>query len=416
MFKNKFLKFGIIFLSGIVLGAFLFYAGFRFDLYNLSSQETFSPAATSSPLLSADMGLFWDSLTLLKERHFQINKVSDEDLLYGAIKGVVGSLNDPYSAFFNPSDAKKFSQDIEGSFGGIGAEIGIRNKELIIVAPLKGNPAEAAGLKAGDKILKVNETLTNDLTVEEAVKLIRGEIGTEVTLLILRDTWTEAKEFKITRALVVIPTLDWEMKEGNILHLRLYNFNANAPELFYEAALSSLLKGAEGIVLDLRNNPGGFLEVANNIAGWFLRRGEVIVREKFRSGEDNLFRAAGTSALAEVPTVILINGGSASASEIVAGALRDNRGIKLIGEKTFGKGTVQEVESLKDGSSLKISVAEWLTPGGHKIEGVGLEPDYAVKLTDSDIEKKFDPQLDKAFEVLREEIKKSGGRIFVIGS
>lgn len=362
------------------------------------------------------MGLFWDSLKLLKDRHFKVDKVSDEDLLYGAIKGVVGSLDDPYSAFFNPSDAKKFSQDIEGSFGGIGAEIGIRNKELIIIAPLKGNPAEAAGLKPGDKILKVDETLTNDLTVEEAVKLIRGEIGAEVSLLILREGWSEAREFKINRALVVIPTLDWEMKEGNILHLRLYNFNANAPELFYEAAFSSLVKGTEGIILDLRNNPGGFLEVANNIAGWFLRRGEVIVREKFRSGEDNLFRAAGPSALSEVPTVILVNGGSASASEIVAGALRDNRGLKLIGEKTFGKGTVQEVESLKDGSSLKISVAEWLTPGGHKIEGVGLEPDYEIKLSEADILNKLDPQFDKALDVLREEIEKSGRRFFTIGS
>jgi len=256
------------------------------------------------------------------------------------------------------------------------------------------------------------------LTVEEAVKIIRGEPGTEVTLLILRDGWDEAKEFKITRAIVVVPTLDWEMKPGGIAYFHLYNFNANAPDLFYQGALEVLVKGARGVVLDLRNNPGGYLEVASNISGWFLNRGAIVVRERFRSGEENLIYATGPAALAEVPTVVLVNGGSASASEIVAGALRDVRGVKLVGEKTFGKGTVQEVHELTGGSSIKISVAEWLTPEGHEINDKGLAPDYEVK-SNGEVEEPAqagDPQLDKALEILREEIEKSGDRIFVIGS
>ena len=362
------------------------------------------------------MGLFWDSVSLIKEKHFRISEVSDEDLLYGAIEGALGALHDPYTTFFNPSDAKKFEEDIQGNFGGIGAEIGIRDGQLQIIAPLKGNPAEAAGLKAGDKILKVDDTVTNDLSVEEAVKIIRGEEGTEVTLLLFRDDWGEAREFKITRGLVVIPTLDSEFRDDGIVHFKLYNFSANAPYLFYQESLNALTRGAQGVILDLRNNSGGYLDVANSVSGWFLGRGEVIVRESFRSGEENVMRAQGPAAFAEVPTVVLVNGGSASASEIVAGALRDNRGIKLIGEKTFGKGTVQEIENLPNGSSLKISVAEWLTPNGVKIDGNGLEPDFVVEITDEDVENDRDPQLDKAIEVLEEEIAKSGRTIFVIGS
>ncbi|MBI4033932.1 MAG: S41 family peptidase [Candidatus Brennerbacteria bacterium] len=417
MRRNKNLKnLTVTFIAGLIVGAGLLYAGLNLGWIQTSQRVIFLPANATSTILNADMELFWNSLSLIKEKHFRIDEVSDQDLLYGAINGLLGALGDPYSSFFNPSDAKKFEEDIEGSFGGIGAEIGIRNNQLLIVAPLKGNPAEAAGLKAGDQILKVDDTLTNNLTVEEAVKIIRGEVGTEVTLLILRDLWGEAREFKITRGLVVVPTLDWEMRDGGIVHFQLYNFNANAPQLFYGASLSALTQGARGAILDLRNNSGGFLEVAVNISGWFLDRGDVIVRERFRSGEEDVLRASGPAAFAGVPTVVLVNGGSASASEIVAGALRDNRGIKLIGEKTFGKGTVQEVENLAGGSSLKISVAEWLTPKGTVIEGNGLEPDFDVKLTESDSASDRDPQLEKALEVLEEEIAKSGRTIFILGS
>ncbi len=397
MRKNFKLLVSVLLVSAV--GGGLFYGGFRLGVSKTGQTET-----KGNEILSADFSLFWEAIALLKAKYFEAKDVKDEDLLYGAIQGAVGALQDPYSSFFNPSDAKKFTEDINGSFGGIGAEIGIRNNQLLIIAPLKNNPAEAAGLKAGDKILKIDDVFAADLKVDEAVKLIRGKPDTEVKFLILREDWQEAKEFKVTRKIIVVPTLDWEMKPGGIAYVQLYNFNSNAPSLFYQASLSALLKGANGVILDMRNNPGGFLDVAVNLAGWFLDRGDIVVKERLHSGEERELRANGNSALRKLPVVVLVNGGSASASEILAGALRDNRRAKLVGEKTFGKGTVQEIDSLRDGSSLKISIAEWLTPNGDTINKKGIAPDVEVKLTDADVEKKYDPQLEKALEILESEI------------
>ena len=404
----------LIAVCAVIVAAGFFYGGLR---YGISSVKP-GVAVSSDTSLDADFSLFWEAVDLVKERYVNISDVKDQNLLYGAIKGVLGALDDPYSVFFNPSDAKKLNQDLSGSFGGIVAQIDVKNDQLVVITPLKGTPAEAAGLKAGDKILKIDDKFTDGVVLEEAVKLIRGEPGTEVELLILRNGWEEAKEFKIKRAIIEVPTLDWDMKEVSgkykVAHIRLYNFNANAPQLFYEAAFSALLKGAHGIVLDLRNNPGGFLEVATDISSWFLKRGEIIVREQFSPGNYKDFRATGNSALVNVPVVILVNGGSASASEILAGALRDSRGAKVVGEKTFGKGTVQEVESLKDGSSVKISVAKWITPSGVEIDKKGIEPDYEVKISEEDAEEGKDVQLDKALEVLEPEMAKAGPSLVII--
>jgi carboxyl-terminal processing protease len=274
------------------------------------------------------------------------------------------------------------------------------------VAPLEGNPAEKMGLKAGDKILKVDDEFTNKMTVDEAVKVIRGEKGTEVTLLIMREDWEEAREFTITRDLIKVPTIDYEMKEGKIAYIRLYSFNGNAVSEFYKASFNTLIKAPKGLILDLRNNSGGYLEVANNITGWFLERGDLITEEKFHSGESRKFTANGNSAWVNIPVVILANGGSASASEILVGAVRHHHpDITVIGETTFGKGTVQEIETLSDGSEVKISVAEWLTPSGESINKNGIEPDIEVKITEEDIEKERDSQLEKALEVIREKSK-----------
>ncbi|MEW6617005.1 MAG: S41 family peptidase [Patescibacteria group bacterium] len=361
-----------------------------------------SAATPENSVLNADLSVLWETVGLIKEKYFDAKNIKDQDLLYGAIEGVVKSLDDPYSDFFNPGDAKKFYEDLNGSFGGIGAEIGMKEKEIVIIAPLKNNPAEAAGLKAGDKIIKIDDKVTTNMSVEDSVKIIRGEPGTEVRLMIFREGWKETKEFKITRKVVVVPTLDWEMKPDGIAYFRLYNFNANVPSLFFDSALKSLVSGTTGIVLDLRNNPGGFLDVATNLSGWFLPRGEIAVKERFYSSEEKNFYANGNQSLANIPVVVLVNEGSASASEILAGALRDQRGAKLVGEKTYGKGTVQEVDTLKDGSSIKISIAEWLTPNGHSINKRGLTPDVEVKITEDDIKNKKDPQLEKAIELLKE--------------
>lgn len=406
------IKIGVLFLLLVIVIGGAFYAGTRVGNKYSSPAPDMPKAASSQATASekfsddVDFSLFWDAVRVIKSRFYDAENIKDEELLYGAIKGLFLPLDDPYSTFFEPSDAKKFHEDLNGSFGGIGAEIGIRGGQLLIIAPLKGNPAEEVGLKAGDKILKVGDKITNNLSVEESVKIIRGEPGTIVTLLILREEWKEAKEFKITRRIIQIPTLDWEMKPNGIAYFHLYNFNANAPTLIYEKALLTFLNNTKGIIFDLRNNPGGYLEVSTNLAGWFVKRGDVIVKERFGSGEEKKIVSNGNGAFLNLPVVVLVNGGSASASEILAGALRDNRGTKLIGEKTFGKGTVQEVEMLKNGSMVKVSIAEWLTPKGHFINKNGLEPDIEVKMTDEDLEKNRDPQLEKAIEILTAEIEK----------
>lgn len=399
---KHFLKKSAIIVIAIVI---VFYAGFRLGF---SQRPSYIVSDDSNPL-DVDFSLFWDAIDLAKNKFVNADNIKDKDFLYGAIRGALSSLDDPYSGFFEPVDAQKLDEDLTGSFGGIGAEIGVKNNQLIVIAPLKNNPAEKVGLKAGDKILAINGTSTADITVEKAVKMIRGKTGTQVVLSIFRDGFEEAKDFKIIRQIIVVPTLDWEMKTSDIAYVQLYSFNANAESLFYQAALSALVKGARGMVLDLRNDPGGFLDTAVDIAGWFLKKGEIVVVEKFRSGEKKYLRANGNSALNNMPVVILVNGGSASASEILAGALKDNRGIKLVGEKTFGKGSVQELENLKDGSTLKISIAEWLTPKGTAINKKGIIPDYEIKPAEKKDDKnknefKSDPQLDKAMDILKEEI------------
>ena len=325
---------------------------------------------------------------------------------------MVHSLGDPHTEFFNPEDGKKFEEDIQGNFGGIGAEIGTRDDHLTVISPLKGSPAEKAGLKPKDIILAINTSSTENLNVEEAIGFIRGEIGSKVTLTIFRDGWEKPRDFAIVRENIVIPTLEFEMKEGNIAYIRLDSFNANANLLFYKAIVQVLSNGSKGIVLDLRNDPGGYLQVAVDIAGWFLPRGTLVVKEVSKKSEEQKLFSSGNASLKDFPVVILVNSGSASASEILAGALRDHRGIKLIGETTFGKGTVQQIETLKDGSSIKITVANWVLPKGGIIEGKGLTPDYEIKLSDDDIDKDKDPQFDKAIEILKSEIKKNNDTLF----
>ena len=271
---KKLLKIGGIVLLVLALAGGVFYAGF-----NVGARERGILITDPKQILNVDMSLFWEAIDTIKQKYVDSGSVKDEDLLYGAVKGVTEALGDPYSVFLPPTDAKKFAEDISGSFGGIGAEIGMRNSQLLIIAPLKGNPAERVGLKAGDKILKIEETFTADMTVEAAVKLIRGEPGTSVTFLVMRDGWKEAREFTITRAIIVVPTLEFKMETGSIAHISLYSFNANAPRLLGEAVGTALSQGAKGFVLDLRNDPGGYLEVATNIAGWFLNRGDVVVIE-----------------------------------------------------------------------------------------------------------------------------------------
>jgi carboxyl-terminal processing protease len=349
-----------------------------------------------------DFSLFWEAYHKLQERFADKEKFDIQEMIYGAISGMVKSLEDPYTAFLNPEDTKRFIEDVKGTFEGVGMEIGQKKGQLQVIAPLEGTPAQKAGLRAGDKIIKIDDTFTLDITLDEAVNLIRGPKGTEVTLSIFREEWGQTKEIKIVRGVIEIPSLKWEIIDENIAYLKLYHFSEKASFDFREAAIEILTSPFKKIILDLRNNPGGYLEVAQDISGWFLERGQTVVIEDFGAGEEQkVYKAQGNASLAEYPIVILINQGSASGSEILAGALRDNRGIKLIGEKSFGKGSVQELERLKGGSSLKITVAKWLTPKGELITDVGLEPDIKIEMTDEDYEEGRDPQLDKAIEIIK---------------
>jgi len=349
-----------------------------------------------------DLSLFWETWKKLEEKFVSPEKLDIQKMIYGAISGMVKSLGDPYTTFLNPEDTKKFLEDVTGQFEGVGMEIGIRKGQLQVIAPLEGTPAQRAGLRAGDRIMKINDTLTADITIDEAVNLIRGPKGTEVTLTIFREEWQTTKEIKIVRAVIEVPSLKWELKEGNIAYLRLYHFSKKASFDFAKAAIEILNSPAEKIILDLRNNPGGYLEVAQDISGWFLERGQTVAIEDFgQKTEQKIYKAKGNARLLQYPMVILINQGSASGSEILAAALRDNRGIKLIGEKSFGKGSVQELEELREGSSLKITVARWLTPSGELITDKGLEPDIEVEMTEEDYAEERDPQLEKAIEVIK---------------
>jgi len=353
---------------------------------------------------SIDFSLFWDSWTQIEEKFVNRSALDYQKMVYGAIDGMVKSLGDPYTAFFPPVESKKFSEDIKGSFDGIGAEIGMRKDILIVISPLEGSPAKKAGLLAGDQILKIDDKATADLNVDEAVNLIRGSKGTQVTLAILREGWSDTKDYKITRDVINVPILKYEIKDiggKKIAYIQLYEFTENAANEFTKKVNEILNSNAQGIVLDLRGNPGGYLEVAVDIASWFVDGGKLVVSEDFGNGNKNEHTSYGYKKLATYPTVVLIDQGSASASEILAGALRDDNGIKLVGEKSFGKGSVQELENLRGGTSLKVTVAKWLTPSGHSIMEQGLEPDIQVGRTQEDVDAGRDPQLDKALEMLK---------------
>lgn len=349
-----------------------------------------------------DFSLFWDAYNKLQENFIDPSKIDNQKIIYGAIEGMAKSLGDPYTGFFNPEEAHKFQQDLSGSFEGIGVEIGIKKDMLTVIAPLKGTPGERAGLKAGDIIAKIEDTDTSAMTTDEAVRLIRGQKGTSVTLTIIREGWTSPKDIKITRETIKIPSMDWSIKNSDVVYIQIYQFNESLSSDFKTAALEILQGPAKKIILDLRNNPGGYLEIAQDIAGWFLQNGQTVTIEDFGGNkEKQIYKAEGNASLANHPTVVLINEGSASASEILAGALRDNRNIKLIGMKSFGKGSVQEVADLRGGSFLKITIAKWLTPKGNYISDVGLEPDIKVDITDQDIQQGKDPQLEKALEIIK---------------
>jgi len=350
----------------------------------------------------ADFSPFWKVWNAINEKHPRASEASDQERVYGAISGLMGSLNDPYSVFFNPDEATAFEDEIAGNFTGVGMEVGLKDKVLTVIAPLKNTPAYRANIKPGDQILKIDDTLTSSLTIEDAIRMIRGEKGTTVALSILREGERDPIEMIIVRDVIDIPTLDTELRPDGIFVIKLYSFSSNSAKLFRNAIREFAETKTDKLVLDMRGNPGGYLEVAVDIASWFLPNGKIIVTEDYSGNQSQkVFRSKGYNVFNDtLKFVILINGGSASASEIVAGAMQDHKRAKIVGSQSFGKGSVQEAIKITPDTLLKITVANWLTPNGNLIEGKGLTPDYLVEFTGEDAERKRDPQLEKAVEVL----------------
>ena len=352
---------------------------------------------------STDLEPFWKVWNLIDQKYPDAEKIGDQERVWGAVKGLAGSLDDPYTSFFPPEAAKDFEDSLNGEFEGVGMEIGIKDKIITIIAPLKDTPAYKAGIKAGDKILKIDENITDSMSVEKAVSLIRGPKDTTVNLTIFRETDKKPREISITRDRIVIPTLDTKLRSDGIFVISLYNFSGNSSVLFQSALEEFIKSGSDKLILDLRGNPGGYLDTAINMASWFLPSGKIVVTEDYGTlGKEKVHRSSGYDIFTDqLKMVVLVDGGSASASEILAGALSEHGVAKLVGEQTFGKGSVQELIDVTDDTALKITIAQWLTPNGISISKEGLKPDYEVEITEKDLETDRDPQMEKAMEIIK---------------
>ncbi|TSC92008.1 MAG: carboxyl-terminal processing protease [Parcubacteria group bacterium Licking1014_17] len=399
--KNKIL----IVLSVILFAAVFFWLGAEYNTTAIvetpipSVSETTVP--TSTKPAGVDFNTFWTVWNLVHSQYVDNAKLKDPDLLYGAIDGMVQAVGDPYTTFLRPQDSESLMQQISGSFSGVGIEIGIRNSVLTVISPIKDSPAERAGVIAGDKILKIDGKDSSAMNQDEAVKLIRGPNGTTVKLTTERGNPATEKEFTIVRTVIKIPAAKWSMLDGNTAYLQVFIFNKNIDSEFKKAAKEITESKATKIILDLRNNPGGLLDSAVSVASYFLDTGQAVLTEKFGDGRQDAYKSEANGILKNYPIVVLINKGSASASEILAGALRDNRNVTIIGETSYGKGSVQVINDLPNKSSVKITIAKWYTPKGISINENGITPDVEVVRTEDDIQKNKDPQLDKAIEIIK---------------
>lgn len=360
--------------------------------YNLINQN--DPAAKN-----IDFSLFWTVWDKLDQTFFDKAALDPQKMIYGAISGMVSSLGDPYTVFLTPSQNKETKDELGGLFEGIGAQLGIKDKKIVVVAPLKDMPAEKAGIKAGDWIVKIDgKDATTSMTLPEAVNLIRGPKGTKVTLTVLHEKSTAPADITITRDTITVKSVELTFQD-NVAVLRLSRFGDTTNDE-WDKAVSQILTTpkVKGVVLDLRNDPGGYLSGSVYIASEFLKAGAVVIQEDANK-QRQYYNVDRAGRLLNMPLAVLINKGSASASEIVAGAMQDRNRGKLVGETSFGKGTIQNAEDLGNGAGIHITVAKWLTPNGRWINGTGLTPDYAVGMDEKNPDK--DPQLLKAVQLLQ---------------
>lgn len=344
----------------------------------------------------AQLDALYDTL-----RTSYVGDLDNQKLIDGAKKGMAQATGDPYTEYFTDAEADEFFGELSGEFSGIGAELGKKDEQLTIISTIDETPAQKAGLKAGDVIAQVNEEDTQAWSIEEAVSNIRGEKGTTVKLTVIREG--EVLSFDVVRDDIVNPSVRSEVLDGNIGYIRLSRFNdTDTVRLTRQFAQDLKQQGVRGIVLDLRGNGGGYVKAAQEVAGVWLEDGKVVVEERQGDKVLETLRASGNPILNGVPTVVLVDGGSASASEIVAGAFKDYGIATLVGQKTFGKGSVQKIEQLTGGGQLKVTIAKWYTPKGQNIDKQGIEPKDKVELTEEDVKASRDPQRDKAVELLRQ--------------
>lgn len=392
------LSYGLVALL-MVAGSFLI--GYGFGNKNLVLSQNYQPKIVKTEIgkpKDVDFSLFWKTWERVNEKY--AGDIDNQQMLYDAISGALYSLKDPYTLFLPPDEAKRFDEDLKGSFDGIGAEIEKRDGSLTIVAPLEGSPAETAGLLAKDVILEIDGQEAIDMGLEEAIDKIRGKKGTVVKLIVYRAEATAPLEINITRDTIVVKPVKWERKANDIGYIKLNMFGEETVKLTEQAIAELTRQPLKGMIIDLRNNPGGFLESSVDIASLFLKERGAIVKEKNKKGQVSTIDATLPAVLTDIPLIVLVNGGSASASEIMAGALQDYGRAKLVGEKTFGKGSVQELERLKDGSALRVTIAKWLTPKDRQINDEGILPDIEVVPSDEQVKNKQDIQLERALAEL----------------
>jgi carboxyl-terminal processing protease len=350
-----------------------------------------------------DFSLFWNVWDLLKSKYVDTGSLDAKKLYYGAIKGMMEATGDPYTTFLDPSENQKFGEDISGNFEGIGAELGIKGGILTVIAPLQGTPAEKAGIRSGDKIIKIDGKAAGDMTIEEAVDHIRGKKGTSVVLTIFREGADDTQDITVQRGIINVKSVILETKGDNVAYIKITRFGDDTTKLFTEAIKKAISQKPRGLVIDLRNNPGGYLETSIEVASKLLPKDNVVVIEESGNKTQKKMYTRGGDIASGFETVVLINEGSASASEILAGALKNNRSnVTLIGKKSFGKGSVQEFIELPQGTAAKITVARWLTPDGTQINEQGINPDKEVEFTNDDYNSNKDPQLDAALQTLKD--------------
>jgi carboxyl-terminal processing protease len=393
------------FFSGIQLGQGAAGQGQLASLFSLFAAEPEEATVTN-------LDQFWDVWNLLDEKFAagtSTQQISDVEKIQGAIDGLVAAYDDPYTIYLPPVDTEAFTADISGEFSGVGMEVGLRDGLVTIIAPLPETPAEKAGLLAGDVLVRIDGESAEGIRIDQAVKLIRGEKGSVVNLTIFREGEGEFLDIPVTRDTIAIPTVRTEQID-DVFVVALYSFNAIAETKVREALYEYTQSGATKLVFDVRGNPGGFLESAVAIGSLFVPSGKIIVQESFvDESKNDTFRSRGRQVGEFTPEnlVVLVDGGSASASEILAGALKDHSVATVIGAQTFGKGSVQELVDLDDGSSLKVTIARWLTPDGTSISNGGLTPDILISRTPADRIAESDPQKDAAVRFLNGETVES---------